>query len=45
MGRFLVPDRILAFRRPPRMGVAITMGVWVIGLLLRLDDLDKDLAH
>ena len=41
----LMPDRTLAFRiRPPWRGVGIALGVRVIGLLLRLNKLDKSLA-
>jgi hypothetical protein len=41
----LMPDRTLAFRiRPPWRGVGIAIGVGVMRLLLRLDELDKSLA-
>jgi hypothetical protein len=41
----LMPDRTLAFRiRPPWRSMGIALSVRVIGLLLRLNKLDKSLA-
>jgi hypothetical protein len=41
----LMPDRTLAFCiRPPWRGLGVAIDVGVMRLLLRLDELDKNLA-
>ena len=42
----LMRDMVLAFCIwPPRRRLDVTLGIGVVGLLFRLDELDKSLGH